>query len=123
TTRADFPEDYDAIQGQEPATVISRGGSCIVAPNGKIVAGPDFDGEAILVADLDMGDIARGKYDFDVVGHYSRPDVFQLSVNETPQSAVRTFGQPGVTGAGTATSTEAGLEAAQSASTRPPRQD
>lgn len=94
TTRGDFPEDYDAIQGQDPGTVISRGGSCIVAPSGKIVAGPNFDGEAILMAELDMDDIARGKYDFDVVGHYSRPDVFQLSVNETPQAAVRAFGQP-----------------------------
>ena len=93
TRRADFPEDYDAIQGQEPDTVISRGGSCIIAPSGKIIAGPDFDGEAMLVADLDMGEIARGKYDFDVVGHYSRPDIFQLSVNEAPQRAVRAFGQ------------------------------
>lgn len=93
TTRADFPDDYDAIQGQDPATVISRGGSCIVAPNGKLIAGPDFEGENILMADLDMGEIARGKYDFDVVGHYSRPDIFQLSVNEAPQNAVRSFGQ------------------------------
>ncbi len=93
TTRADFPEDYDAIQGQEPDTVISRGGSCIIAPNGKIIAGPDFEGEAMLVAELDMGEIARGKYDFDVVGHYSRPDIFQLSVNEAPQRAVRAFGR------------------------------
>ncbi len=39
-------------------------------------------------ADLDLGDIARGKYDFDVVGHYARPDVFRLHVNEEPQSSV-----------------------------------
>lgn len=93
TTRGDFPEDYDAIQGQSPETVISRGGSCIVAPNGKIIAGPNFEGEAILMAALDMGDIARGKYDFDVVGHYSRPDVFQLTVNEAPQTAVQVVGR------------------------------
>jgi len=40
------------------------------------------------VADLDLGDIARGKFDFDVTGHYARPDVFRLSVNEKPQTAV-----------------------------------
>jgi nitrilase len=38
-----------------------------------------------LTADLDMGDIARGKFDFDVVGHYARPDVFRLHVNEQPR--------------------------------------
>ncbi|MGH8110443.1 MAG: nitrilase-related carbon-nitrogen hydrolase [Rhodanobacteraceae bacterium] len=92
TTRGDFPDDYDAIQGNDPATVISRGGSCIVSPSGKILVGPNYTGEEILVADLDMGDIARGKYDFDVVGHYSRPDIFQLSVNEQPQSAVSVTG-------------------------------
>ena len=47
-----------------------------------------YGGETILTADLDLGDVARGKMDFDVVGHYARPDVFQLSVNERPASAV-----------------------------------
>jgi nitrilase len=55
-----------------------------------VLAGPVFGEETILTADLDLGDIARGKMDFDVVGHYARPDVFQLSVNEAPASAVRT---------------------------------
>jgi hypothetical protein len=55
---------------------------------GEILAGPNFEGEAILVADLDLGDIVRGKYDFDVVGHYARPDVFSLAVNEKPQPPV-----------------------------------
>ena len=54
-----------------------------------MLAGPARDGEEILFADLDLGDIARGKFDFDVVGHYARPDVFQLSVNEKPQAAVK----------------------------------
>jgi len=39
-------------------------------------------------ADIDLNDIGRGKFDFDVAGHYSRPDVFQLIVNEAPMSAV-----------------------------------
>jgi nitrilase len=50
-----------------------------------------FNEEAILSAELDLDDVVRGKFDFDVVGHYSRPDVFKLSVNETQQKAVTTF--------------------------------
>ena len=42
-----------------------------------------FDGATILTADLDLDEIARGKFDFDVVGHYARPDVFRLVVNES----------------------------------------
>jgi nitrilase len=53
-----------------------------------MLAGPNFTGECILTADLDMGDIARGKFDFDVVGHYARPDVFRLHVNEEPRPVV-----------------------------------
>ncbi len=94
TTRGDFPEDYDAIQGDDPATVISRGGSCIVSPLGQFLADPNFDGEAILTAELDMDDITRGKYDFDVTGHYARPDIFKLLVNEAPTRAVETVNRP-----------------------------
>lgn len=80
--RKDFPDDYEPIQGNDPETVISRGGSCIVNPLGEVLAGPDFEGESILTAEIDLAEIARGKYDFDVTGHYARPDVFRLEVNE-----------------------------------------
>ena len=53
-----------------------------------MLAGPHFDGETILTATLDLDDIGRGKFDFDVAGHYSRPDVFQLIVNEEPARPV-----------------------------------
>jgi nitrilase len=43
--------------------------------------------ELVLYADLDLAEVARGKFDFDVVGHYARPDVFQLVVNEKPMSS------------------------------------
>ncbi|MDO9413344.1 MAG: carbon-nitrogen hydrolase family protein [Pseudolabrys sp.] len=81
-TRGDCPDDYDAIQGDDPKTVLMRGGSCIVSPLGQMLAAPDFSGPAILTADLDIDDVARGKFDFDVTGHYARPDVFRLHVNE-----------------------------------------
>ncbi|HEX2912686.1 MAG TPA: nitrilase-related carbon-nitrogen hydrolase [Chloroflexia bacterium] len=86
--RSDYPANYETPFGNEPETILSRGGSCIINPLGQILAGPNFEGEAILTAELDLADIARGKYDFDVTGHYARPDVFRLYVNEEPQPAV-----------------------------------
>ena len=58
-----------------------RGGSVIVGPMGKVLAGPCYDGECVLTADLDLGEIAEGKFDLDVAGHYARPDVFRLEVS------------------------------------------
>jgi nitrilase len=58
------------------------GGSLIVGPLGKVLAGPNTEGECILSADIDVGEIAEGKFDLDVAGHYARPDVFRLEVNE-----------------------------------------
>ena len=80
--RSDFPPDYEPVQGNDPATVLIGGGSCIVGPLGNVMAGPARDGETILTADLDLDDIARATMDFDVVGHYARPDVFTLQVDE-----------------------------------------
>lgn len=88
-TRADCPPDY-ALDIDAPGGVLMRGGSCIVGPFGDVMAGPDFSGECILTADLDLTEIARGKYDLDVVGHYARPDVFRLLVNERPTASVET---------------------------------
>ena len=51
-------------------------------------------GPTILTAELDLDEITRGKYDLDVVGHYSRPDIFQLHVNEAPQPVTVRFQQP-----------------------------
>jgi len=86
--RGDYPDDYPAAQGQDPETVMARGGSCIIDPLGRILAGPLFDGPGILSAELDLNEIARGKFDFDVVGHYARPDVFRLTVNTSPATPV-----------------------------------
>jgi len=68
--------------------VMCRGGSVIISPSGEVLAGPLYDREGILHAELDMEEIIRGKVDFDVVGHYARPDVFQLIVNEKSMSPV-----------------------------------
>ncbi|MBS1873021.1 MAG: carbon-nitrogen hydrolase family protein [Acidobacteria bacterium] len=78
--RGDCPADYPAIQGDAPETVLIRGGSVIVDPLGRLLAGPRFDGECVVTADIDTGVIAEGKFDLDVAGHYARPDIFQLIV-------------------------------------------
>jgi nitrilase len=94
-TRADCPEDYPAIQGNDPATILMRGGSCIIGPLGEILVGPNFDGPCILIGELDLDEIPKGKYDLDVVGHYARPDVFRLYVNTqtTPPVVVSSGGE------------------------------
>jgi len=86
--RSDLPADIPNGLSDDPDTVLMRGGSAIVDPFGRVVAGPCYDQETILYSELDLDEIARGKFDFDAVGHYSRPDIFQLKVNEEPQQPV-----------------------------------
>jgi nitrilase len=86
--RRDYPDDYPAFDDLEPDGVICAGGSCIVSPLGEIVAGPDYEGETVLTAEIDLDEIARGKFDFDVVGHYARPDIFRLEVDEQAKPVV-----------------------------------
>ncbi|MHC4105424.1 MAG: carbon-nitrogen hydrolase family protein [Planctomycetota bacterium] len=84
-----YPEDLETLDELEDRPeIMCRGGSVIVAPLGDVIAGPLFDEEGILYAQLDMTEVVKAKIDFDVVGHYSRPDVFQLSVNEKTLSPV-----------------------------------
>lgn len=91
-TRGAYPADYDCALGDDPATVLMRGGSMIVDPLGNVLAGPDYSGETILYAQIDPAEVIRGKYDFDVAGHYARPDVFQLSVDVAPKRPVVRIG-------------------------------
>jgi nitrilase len=88
STRADFPSDLPNTLGDDPGVEISRGGSCIIDPFGRFLAGPVFGSETVLHAELDLALITQGKWDFDVVGHYARPDVFQLRVNEAANRPV-----------------------------------
>jgi nitrilase len=86
--RGDYPADYDCALGDDPATVLMRGGSMIVGPLGEVLAGPDYSGETILYAEIDPEEIPRARYDFDVAGHYARPDVFRLEVDTRAKSPV-----------------------------------
>ena len=87
-TRAHVPEDFDTIQGSDLETVLINGGSTIVSPLGEILAGPHFGGETILYAELDKSELTRSKMDFDVNGHYSRPDIFRLHIDQSERSTV-----------------------------------
>lgn len=91
-TRGDCPPDYGLDMPAAPDEVLIRGGSCIVSPLGEILAEPRFGCELTQIATLDMGEIVRGKFDLDVTGHYARPDIFKLLVNEAPQSVVQIGG-------------------------------
>jgi len=91
--RSAWPEDFDCTLGHQPETVLMRGGSTIIGPLGEVLAEPDFSGETILYADIDLGQIPCGKYDFDVAGHYARPDIFQLHVDTAARAVVRAAAQ------------------------------
>jgi nitrilase len=67
---------------------INPGDSVIVAPGGKVVAGPLREAQGILHADVDLGKIGPARRTLDVVGHYARPDLFQLRVNARPTQPV-----------------------------------
>jgi nitrilase len=88
-TKAMYPADLAGVHdlAREPE-VVCRGGSAIISPLGDVVAGPLYEREDILFAQLDLGEIARGRFDLDVTGHYARADVFQLTVNEKPTPSV-----------------------------------
>ena len=82
-TRSMYPEKYRDLLPENREN-ICRGGSVIFSPLGEILAGPLFDDEGILVATIDLEDIVRSKLDFDLNGHYSRPDIFEFKVKDQP---------------------------------------
>jgi nitrilase len=63
-----------------------RGGSMIVGPLGDVLAGPLELETGLLTAEIDMAELIRARYDFDVVGHYCRPDLFSLHIDERVRS-------------------------------------
>ncbi|QQK75684.1 carbon-nitrogen hydrolase family protein [Salicibibacter cibarius] len=86
STKDMYPEEISSREEfKELPHELTRGGSCIVDPLGEFVVKPVMGEEKILYADINLNKIAEGQFDFDVVGHYARPDVFQLIVNEEKQ--------------------------------------
>lgn len=70
-----FPDDFP-LPLPDGVESFGRGGACIVAPNGEVIAGPLHDEEGIVLADCDLRQALHAKRYFDVVGHYSRPDLW-----------------------------------------------
>lgn len=84
-----YPADLEAWDElMDQPEELSRGGSAIISPLGDVLAGPLFGAEGIVTAKIDLAEVTRGQFDFDVVGHYARPDVFRLLVNEEPAHTV-----------------------------------
>ncbi len=88
----DVPEDLPI---REPRLWDAHGGSAIIAPGGRYLAGPEFDKETIVYAEIDLARTIEGKRWVDAVGHYSRPDVFQLHWDRRPKAplTIETGGQ------------------------------
>jgi nitrilase len=80
---ADFATEY-----RDADAIVCRGGSVIVDPLGEVLAGPLYDEEGLLFAELDLDQVTRGRYDFDATGHYSRPDLFTLTVDTRVRNPV-----------------------------------
>lgn len=72
----------------DPDTWIMRGGSAVIGPDAAYVAGPVYEKACILFADVQLHRIAEGHLALDTDGHYARPDVFHLEVNDNPRSRV-----------------------------------
>ncbi|WP_419872548.1 carbon-nitrogen hydrolase family protein [Candidatus Pristimantibacillus sp. PTI5] len=88
-TKSTYPTDLAGyLDIEQDPDVLCRGGSAIVGPLGEYLEQPLYDQEGIIYADLDMSLVAQSRFDFDVVGHYNRPDIFQLVVNETKKDIV-----------------------------------
>jgi nitrilase len=83
---ADIPGRDEIYGGDEDW--LSKGNTCIVDPEGQLLAGPLVGEPGILYADLDIAQARVSRRQFDPVGHYSRPDVFQLTVDRDPKSPI-----------------------------------
>jgi nitrilase len=83
-TKSDYPAHLQKELAEDRPEVLSSGGSVIVSPLGKILAGPLYGEEGILTAEIDHDELIRSRMDFDVTGHYSRDDVFKFKAKKQP---------------------------------------
>jgi nitrilase len=82
-----YPDDFPLASELEGVGVLGRGGSAILAPDGSYLAGPLYDEEGILYAELDPGRLLAERQRFDPVGHYHRPDVLRLGISPSARAA------------------------------------
>lgn len=90
-TNSDIPADFPDRETLYPTTEewINPGDSAVIAPGGEVIAGPMRKEKGILYAEVDSARVGISKRDLDVSGHYSRPDIFTLSVNKQTQSPIK----------------------------------
>jgi nitrilase len=90
-SRDDFPADTPHLEEilKKAPNRLSNGGSCIAGPDGEFILKPDIETEGNIYQILDFNRVYEERQNFDPVGHYSRPDVTQLSVNRERQSTVK----------------------------------
>lgn len=89
--KSDIPKDfphYQQIVDSFDDSMISDGGSCIAAPDGRWIAEPQCGKEELIVAEIDHDEVLRERQNFDISGHYSRPDVLRLKVNRQRQNGI-----------------------------------
>jgi nitrilase len=83
-TKSMYPKKYQPLVAEEQED-FCPGGSVIVSPLGEIIAGPLYGKSGALIAELDLQQIPKARLDFDVVGHYSRDDIFDLKIRNQPE--------------------------------------
>ena len=89
--KSDIPDDFphrDLVLDSFDDEMISDGGSCIAAPNGDWIIEPFVGEEKLLTATIDHNEVLRERQNFDISGHYSRPDVISVQVNRDRQNVI-----------------------------------
>ena len=84
-TKDMYPEEYKKLV-VDASEALCRGGSIIVNPLGEVIAGPLFDKAGLLTAELNLNELTESKFDFDVIGHYSRNDIFKYQAINQPDT-------------------------------------
>ncbi len=89
--KSDFPSDtpYLEVLNENAPAMMANGGSCIAGPDGEWILEPVVDAEGILYADLDINRVYEERQNFDPAGHYSRPDVTELHLNQERQTTFK----------------------------------
>lgn len=77
---SELPQEFVPIDSLKPDAFVLNGGSAIIAPDGSLLAGPVFNEEVILTAEIDLRRITEESLALDVTGHYSRPDIFEVKL-------------------------------------------
>ena len=87
----DFPADTPHLKEilQHAPNILANGGSCIAGPDGEWIIAPIIEKEGLIITTIDFNRVLEERQNFDVVGHYARPDITKLTVNRERQSIIK----------------------------------